>query len=126
MSRLLLQAWTRSEAGLASVLVLALTSVLALLATAAVALGQVAVLRHRAASAADLAALAASDRSALGPTAACAAAARLVTRDLGPRGELTRCEVPGPGLVVSVTTRIRPAGLLGTLGAAEATALAGP
>ena len=114
------------DAGLASVLVLSLSAVLALVSTVAVALAGVAVTRHRAASAADLAALAASDLSDRGAGAACAAAARIVESALGTAGELTRCQVAGPGEPVEVEVRVRPGGRLGTFGRAAAAARAGP
>ncbi|MFJ9540943.1 Rv3654c family TadE-like protein [Streptomyces sp. NPDC101225] len=56
------------------------------------ALGQAVVVRHRAASAADLAALAAADRWADGGPAACARAGRLARAQ---RSRLVRCVVVG-------------------------------
>lgn len=109
------------DRGSATVLVLALAVLLAGAATVLASLGAVAVARHRAASAADLASLAAADRSLLGQQAACAAAARVA---LAVSAELTSCLLEGDRVIVAV--RVRPAGRLGALGSAEAVARAGP
>ncbi|MCW2715978.1 MAG: rane protein [Frankiales bacterium] len=109
------------DAGVATVLVLALAGVLALLGAGTASLAAVAVARQRAASAADLAALAAAERAAEGRPAACARArrvARLVD------AELLTCSVAGE--VVDLVVQVRPAGQLGRLGAASARARAGP
>ncbi len=118
---------TRSDdQGVASILLLALSSVLALVASVAVALAGVGVVRHQAASAADLAALAAADLADQGVGPACATAQRLVHHTLGERGEVTRCALlGGPDEEVEVVVRVRPAGPLGRLGRATATARAG-
>ncbi|MGI8531468.1 MAG: Rv3654c family TadE-like protein, partial [Geodermatophilaceae bacterium] len=59
------------ERGSAGVWLLGLCTVLALVATAAVLVGSAMVLRHRAAAAADLSALAAAGDVLAGETAAC-------------------------------------------------------
>lgn len=109
------------DAGFVTVAVLALA--LALLAFGGVlaSLGAVAVARHRAAAAADLAALAAAGHVIAGQPGACAAAWR-VTR--AQAAELTGCSISGTTVEVRATAR--PPGPLGSLGAATSTARAGP
>ncbi|MGY1914795.1 Rv3654c family TadE-like protein [Blastococcus sp. SYSU DS0973] len=112
----------RNERGSATVWVLALSAVLALLATAAVLVGVAAVARHRAAGAADLAALAAAGRAVLGNPAACPAAAEVAATN---GAELTGCRVGEHGVVeVAVAVPVR----LGRLGVhtAHGRARAGP
>jgi len=109
------------ERGSATVLVLAMAALLALVAVLLSALGAVAVTRHRAASTADLAALAAADVAVRGADVACAAAARAAVRGAA---ELQDCRVDGD--VVEVVVVQRPGGVLGRLGAARAVARAGP
>ena len=111
----------RGEGGSATITVLALGAVLALVAAVAVALAAVAVARHRAASAADLAALAAADRSLRGEAEACGAAERAVTRV---SAVLRECRLEGD--VALVVAGVRPPGLLGRFGEARAAARAGP
>ena len=111
----------KGDRGSATVLVLALAALLVLVALLLSALGAVAVTRHRAASTADLAALAAADVALQGPAVACAAAARAAARG---RAELATCRVDGD--VVEVVVVQRPGGPLGRLGAARAIARAGP
>ena len=111
-----------SERGSATVWVLALAAVLALVATAAVLGGVAAVARHRAAGAADLAALAAAGRLVLGDRTGCAVAAEVAARN-GAR--LSGCRLAGDGVVeVEVRVPVR----LGRLGVHTATgrARAGP
>ncbi|MGY2067223.1 Rv3654c family TadE-like protein [Blastococcus sp. SYSU DS0619] len=111
-----------SERGSATVWVLALSAVLALLATAAVLVGVAAVARHRAAGAADLAALAAAGRAVVGDPAACTAATDVAAAN---GAELTGCRVGEGGVVdVAVTVPVR----LGRLGVhtAHGRARAGP
>lgn len=107
--------------GVAGVLVLSLACVLALVGALGANLAAVAVARQRAAAVADLAALAAAARVLDGPAVACARAVRLAT-DNG--GRLTSCSVAGD--VAIVVAEVRPAGPLGSLGAASARARAGP
>lgn len=111
----------RRDDGVATVLVLGLTALLVLVASVAVALAGVSVARQRAASAADLSALAAAHAVLAGPTVACGRAA-LLTERVG--GRLSSCQVDGD--VVRVVVDVRPEGLLGRLGAASARARAGP
>jgi secretion/DNA translocation related TadE-like protein len=107
--------------GSATVLVLALVLVLATLTGLLLSLGAVAVARHRAASVADLAALAAAERALAGTTVACAVARRTAA---AAGGWLTRCDVTGE--VAEVVAAVRPAGRLAGLGPATARARAGP
>ena len=65
------------ERGSATVWVIALSGVLAVLAAAVVLMGAATVARHRAGTAADLAALAAAGRAVLGEPDACGSAARV-------------------------------------------------
>lgn len=111
----------RGDSGSATVVVLGLAAVLAVVASVAVAVAAVAVARHRAASAADLAALAAADRSLRGHAVACAAAARAATKG---SAVLRRCSVDGD--VVLVVAGVRPPGVLGRFGEVRAAARAGP
>ena len=111
----------RGQAGSAAVLVLAACSVLVLLGAVAAALAAVGVARHRAASAADLAALAAADRALQGERSACDRARRAATA-VG--AEVAACRLDGDDAVVTV--RVEPTGRLAALGAASATARAGP
>ncbi len=109
------------DAGVATVLVLALAGVLALLGACTASLAAVAVARQRAASAADLSALAAAEEAFQGQAAACSRASRIA----GLVGaELLTCSVTGD--VVDLVVQVRPAGELGRLGAASARARAGP
>ncbi|WP_328583043.1 Rv3654c family TadE-like protein [Streptomyces sp. NBC_00370] len=66
------------------------------------ALGQAVAARHRAGTAADLAALAAADRALSGPVAACA---RAVEVAVAQRAEVTSCVVSGE--IADVTARAR-------------------
>lgn len=102
-------------------LVLALCLLLVTVATVLVALGAVGASRHRAAVSGDLAALAAAARVLEGQGPACAAASRVAQAQ---GAELDACEVLGDVAEVAVT--VRPAGPLGRLGAARASARAGP
>lgn len=112
---------TRDDRGSGTVLVLCLMGVLTATTALLAALGAVAVARHRAASAADLAALAAAGRVLEGQQVACAAAGRTVAA-VGAR--VTSCALDGDRVTVAVA--LRPAGLLAGLGSATAVARAGP
>ncbi|MDT7546087.1 MAG: hypothetical protein QOE99_2197, partial [Actinomycetota bacterium] len=101
----------RGDRGSATVLVLALAVSLAVIGGLASAVGAVAVARHRASSAADLAALAAADRALAGPAAACAAAARAAR---AVSAVLESCRLTGE--VVAVEVAVRPPGALGSWG----------
>ncbi|MEO6205580.1 MAG: Rv3654c family TadE-like protein [Mycobacteriales bacterium] len=114
------------ERGFASVVLLAMSSVLALVAMVVVALASVGLARHRAAGVADLAALAAADRTYEGDASACAAAARVVSRADADGVRLAFCQLlAGLGGPVEITVTVRPSGPLGVLGQATATARAG-
>jgi secretion/DNA translocation related TadE-like protein len=111
----------RRDDGAATVLVLGLCAVVLLAGTVAAALGAVAVARHRAASAADLAALAAASRVLEGRHVACGAA-ELVARRADAR--LRSCRVEGWEVVVEAA--VVPPGAVGALGSAVVIARAGP
>ena len=106
------------ERGSGSVWVAALAGVLALVGGATVLVGAAAVARHRAESAADLAALAAARSAVIGDPVACAVAQRVADRN-GAR--ITGCRVR-PGTVVEVTVSVPVR--LGGIGTREATARA--
>jgi secretion/DNA translocation related TadE-like protein len=110
------------ERGSATVWVLALSLVLAVVGAAAVVVAVAVTARHRAGSAADLAALAAAGRAVTGAPDACAVADDVARRN-GAR--LTSCTV-GEGSVVAVTVSVSLR--LGPLGDHEAAgrARAGP
>lgn len=110
-----------NERGSASLTLLALAGALAAFGLLLALLGGVAVARQRAASAADLAALAAADHALAGSTVACAAAGR-IARDGGV--ELVSCRLEGAEVLVRI--RVLPGGLLGALGGITAAARAGP
>jgi secretion/DNA translocation related TadE-like protein len=110
------------ERGSATVWVLALSGVLAVVGVAAVLVGAAVVARHRAASAADLAALAAGGQVVTGNPAPCTTAADVAAAN---GAELTACTVDGAAVVeVAVRVPVR----LGGLGVrwAAARARAGP
>ena len=109
------------ERGSATVWVLVLCGVLATVGMAVVLTGAAVVARHRAGTAADLAALAGATRAVQGADA-CAEAARLAAANAA---ELTGCEVE-PGSRVRVTVSVPV--VLGRLGVFSATgrARAGP
>ncbi|MBM7807180.1 secretion/DNA translocation related TadE-like protein [Geodermatophilus bullaregiensis] len=101
---------------------MALAGVLAAVGLAAVLVGAAVVARHRAGSAADLAALAAASRAVVGDPAACATAGEVAQAN---GAALTTCAV-GDGAVVDVTVEVGVR--LGPLGTRRATgtARAGP
>jgi secretion/DNA translocation related TadE-like protein len=101
--------------------VLAFASVLALVGALAASVGAVAVARHRAASAADLAALAAADRALDGPGPACAAA-EVAAGAVGASLEL--CTISGD--IADVVAAVRPGGAIGSWGVARSHSRAGP
>lgn len=111
----------RREDGFVTVAVLGLLAVLLAVGTLVTAVGSIAVLRHRAASAADLAALAAAGRPLEGPVAACAAADR-VARAHG--AALRSCRFEGSDALVEVT--LRGTGRLARAGHVVGRARAGP
>ena len=81
-----------SDRGSATVWVVGAISVLCVVFGAVLAMGQAVVVRHRAAGAADLAALAAADHWMDGGTAACARADRVARAQ---RARLVRCAIEG-------------------------------
>lgn len=86
-------------------------------------LASVVVARHRAGSAADLAALAGADRLTTGstPTQACATARRVASAD---GAELVTCTAQGGAVFVRVQVVLR--GVLSRFGTVDAVARAGP
>ena len=106
------------ERGSATVWVVALSGVLAAIGVAAVLVGVAVVSRHRATTAADLAALAAAEHAVRGDPGACGAAGDVADAN-GAR--LTACTVGG-GAVVEVTVAVPLR--LGPLGVSEAGARA--
>jgi len=110
------------DRGSATVWVLALSGILGVLGAAVVLVGAAAVARHRANTAADLAALAAAGRAALGEPGACTLAAEVARANAA---GLDSCAVDGSAVVeVRVSVPVR----LGRLGvrSASARARAGP
>jgi secretion/DNA translocation related TadE-like protein len=108
------------ERGSATVWVLALAGVLAVVGAAAVFLAAAVTARHRAGSAADLAALAAAGRAVLGDPDVCAAAGE-VARGNGAR--LGTCTLGADAVVtvtVAVPVRLGPLGLYEATGRARA------
>jgi secretion/DNA translocation related TadE-like protein len=106
------------ERGSATVWVVALAGVLALVGAAVVLFGAAVVARHRATSAADLAALAGAGRAVVGAPDACAAVVRVATAN---QAMVDSCVVQS-GAVVEV--RLHVDVRLGPLGATKATARA--
>lgn len=111
------------ECGSGSVLVLGLCAAVCTGVLLVSLLGGAATARHRAQTAADLSALAASD-VALGrrPGQPCAAAGAVAAAN---GGRLVGCRQDGDSVVV-VTVTVVPAGPVSRLGTAEASAKAGP
>jgi secretion/DNA translocation related TadE-like protein len=109
------------DRGSAVVWLAGFTALLVLATAAALLPGSAVLARHRAATAADLAALAGAVRVLDGVAVACAAAADIAARN---GGSLVRCAVSGDDVEVEVT---RPV-VLGGLGSwtAWAKARAGP
>ncbi len=106
------------ERGSATVWVLALAGVLAVLGAGFILVGAAMVARHRATTAADLAALAAAGRAAAGDPAPCEVARRIAGQNTA---ELDTCTL-APGAVVEVTVSVPVR--LGRLGVYSATARA--
>lgn len=108
------------EQGSATVWVLALSGVLAVLGAACLLVGAAVVARHRAGTAADMAALAAAGRAAVGDPAACGTAAAVARAD---GAALEGCDLAGGGVVsvrVRVTVRLGPFGAVPAFGRARA------
>nr|WP_318813401.1 Rv3654c family TadE-like protein [Streptomyces scabiei] len=106
----------RSDRGSATVWAVGAIAALCAVFGAVLMLGQAVVIRHQAAAAADLAALAAADHWMKGSAGACATAQRVVKAQ---GGRLVRCEVEGE---ISDITAVSDLGPL----TAEARARAGP
>lgn len=96
-------------------------AVLFLVATVVLALGSAVVTRHRATSAADLAAIAAAEYAPDGETTACQRARWVTDRMLV---RLTSCRLDGWDALVE--TSAEPPGVIARLGEANAHARAGP
>ena len=110
-----------ADRGSATVWAAAAVAAVLVIAVAGMHLGGVLLARHRAESAADLAALAAAGRSAAGPQVACARARELAERM---SAEVVSCRLEGWDVLVE--TQVRPAGPLAGFGSATARARAGP
>jgi len=116
------RASARSDRGSATIWVLALSGVLAVLAAAVVLVGAAAVARHRAGTAADLAALAAAGRAVLGQPGGCELAAEVARANAA---RLVSCSIDESAVAeVRVAVPVQ----LGKLGVhtASARARAGP
>lgn len=111
----------RSDRGSASVWAVGALAALLAVVVAVVHLGGVAVARHQAESAADLAALAGAGRVVAGEPAACERAGEITGRM---RVRIDSCRVQGWDVLLEVSAR--PAGPVGRFGAATARARAGP
>jgi secretion/DNA translocation related TadE-like protein len=109
------------ERGSASIWAAGGIAAVLLLVALTMGLGAAAHTRHRAASAADLAALAAAGRSTAGQQAACAQAGWVADRM---RVQLTACRIKGWDAEVEVAAQ--PPDLLIGFGTATARARAGP
>ncbi|KAA2262277.1 flp pilus-assembly TadE/G-like family protein [Solihabitans fulvus] len=109
------------DRGSASVWAVGILAVLIMFVTVGADLGAVAITRHRAAGAADLAALAAAAQLPVGEPSACERARWVVERM---RAEMHSCTVQGWDVSVEVTAR--PPGVLAMFGATNAKARAGP
>lgn len=109
------------DRGAATIWTAAMIAALLILATGILAVGSATVTRHRAAGAADLAALAAADYAPDGEQAACGWA-RWVTDRM--RVQLVSCQLDGWDALVQ--TSADPPGPLARFGAATAHARAGP
>lgn len=110
----------RTERGIATMLAVALMGMLLAVTTIAVAATVVAVTGHRAAAAADLAALAGA-QAVRDSRSACAAAALSARRN---GGEISDCSVVGQD--VSVTVRVTTPRVIGLVWSVPADARAGP
>ena len=111
----------RAELGSASLFAVAMMAVLLAITIGGVYVGSAVIARHRAQSAADLAAVAAAVHLAHGASAACSRASALA---LAQGTAVTRCEVEHLDVIVTVETHV-PLGRI-AVGPARATARAGP
>ncbi|MEU4169123.1 Rv3654c family TadE-like protein [Streptomyces sp. NPDC026665] len=118
----------RSDRGAATVWTVGMVAVLCAVFGAVLAMGQAVVVRHRAAGAADLAALAAADHWSQGGTAACARADRVARAQ---SARLVRCEVEGQISEVTASSGTGPItaevrSRAGPAGSAKSAGLPGP
>jgi secretion/DNA translocation related TadE-like protein len=111
----------QDDAGFVAVATAGLILVLVCVAALLASLGAVAVARHRAASAADLAALAGAHHALEGVGPACQVARRVAEAQ---GAHLDSCVLEGQQVLLAVS--VRPAGRIGELGVARARAKAGP
>ena len=111
----------RGDDGSGTVLVLTAAGVLRRAGMLLTSLAAVGVARHRAASVADLSALAAASSAHLGSGPACEAAREVADRSAA---WLLECDLVGD--VATVVAGVRPPGRLGELGTATARSRAGP
>lgn len=109
------------DGGSASIWILAAMSLVLLAGFVASSVGAACVARHRAESAADLAALAGAARAATGKPDACARAAAVAVAN---GGQLVACDVLGADVLVTVS--VTPPGLPARFGRARGRARAGP
>jgi secretion/DNA translocation related TadE-like protein len=110
-----------SERGSGSIWLLTMAALVTVAAFLAAGVAGAITVRHRAAAAADLAALAAASTATLGGPP-CPIAARIARAN-----DAALAECHADGLVVSVTTAATPAGWLGSFGISSArSARAGP
>lgn len=109
-----------SDRGSAAVYVLAAAALVIAAGVAEAEVGAAVVARHRAATAADLGALAAASIALRGGPA-CAVAERVAKANAA---RLSGCALVGVDAVV--TTTVRPAGIAAAWGVAQVTARAGP
>jgi secretion/DNA translocation related TadE-like protein len=112
---------SRADDGFATVWAAGVITALMTLATVITYLGAAVITRHRAESAADLAALAGAAHAVSGEAVACERA-RWVASRMG--GELVVCVQRQWNVAVQVA--VRPPGLIGDFGSALASAAAGP
>lgn len=110
----------RRDEGFVAIAVAGLVLVLLSVSFLVACLGAVAVARHRAAAAADLAALAAAAHALEGQASACEVAGSIADAQAA---RLEQCRLEGTDAVVIVS--VRPAGGVGDLGRARAQARAG-
>lgn len=117
------RSWWREERGSATIAGAYVIAALAMLVVLILYVGAAVLARHRAQSAADLAALAAASQQVAGAGSPCEAARRIVSaQEVSVR--MVRCETKGEDVVISVAVPVS----LGHFGIrqAEASARAGP
>lgn len=111
----------RDDGGFATVWTAGAMTAILVVVTAMMWLGAAIVTRHRAAAAADLAALAAAGRASEGVHGACRTATTVTERM---QAELSSCELKGADALVEVT--VDPGGALAQFARSTAHARAGP